>query len=104
MLTYYPSEKAPDAIAYHRFLLKLLSLSLIVSLAVSIDVAAQDNSACLDYHNDGDLEAEDGRNVYTDESILHGSVHGGLECLDCHDQDGADFEDFPHFDSGRRRF
>lgn len=85
--------------AYHGLLLKVLSLSLVVALAVSFDAAAQDNSACLDCHSDMDLEAEDGRSVYTDESKLHGSVHTELECLDCHEQDGADFEDFPHFEA-----
>jgi predicted CXXCH cytochrome family protein len=46
-----------------------------------------------------ELESELGKLVGVDTSKLDHSVHTGLECIDCHDQANADFEDFPHFET-----
>ncbi len=76
----------------------LISVFLLIITLVLCNVASGENDeTCLDCHSDRTLESESGKNVFADTSVLSNSVHGGLACLDCHNQDGADFEDFPHF-------
>ncbi len=58
----------------------------------------QSNEDCLGCHEDLSLEAEDGRLVGVDSKLYAQSIHNTLECVNCHDQPGADFEDIPHFD------
>ncbi len=56
-----------------------------------------ENDYCLDCHSDPDAQAENGSSVYVNADELHGSVHSKVKCYDCHKQEGADFEDVPHF-------
>ncbi|MCB2211216.1 cytochrome c3 family protein [bacterium] len=58
---------------------------------------AQAADDCLMCHADTELEAEDGSIVGVDEEYFGDSVHGFFDCVDCHDQPGADWEDLPHF-------
>ena len=75
-----------------------LLLSIVLVFLISGFSHAQDNSSCMDCHGDTELENESGKLIGVDPQILVSSVHSDLECLDCHDQEGADFEDFPHFE------
>ncbi len=79
-------------------LVAILSLVVIALPANQIRAEELTNEYCLDCHSDKEMENEDGKIVFVDHTQLEGSVHNGLECLDCHDQEGADFEDVPHFD------
>jgi len=58
-----------------------------------------DISDCLDCHGDQELEADTERgeelDLYVDEEVLLGSIHGEGLCTDCH-QGAQDFEDSPH--------
>ncbi len=61
------------------------------------NAVAQENSDCLGCHGETDLTAErKGRtvSVYVSEKAFSGSIHGGLECVNCH----ADLEgkELPH--------
>lgn len=59
--------------------------------------SAQSNDDCEACHSDPDLNTKRGGrtiSLYVDFKRFSGSVHQGLECIDCH-QD-ADVEDFPH--------
>lgn len=76
----------------------LLLLALLLCLLPTL-VMAQSTEDCLICHEDMDLESESGKSVGVETTLLHGSVHAGFDCIDCHDQEGADFEDFPHFET-----
>lgn len=57
----------------------------------------QGNATCFECHADRDFDTQrNGRTIslFVDEAVFSKSVHGELECIDCH-QD-ADVEDFPH--------
>ncbi len=81
----------------------LMALFLVCALAIlTVPAMAQtDNDSCLGCHDDGDLEAEDGRNVGVRAAHYSGSVHADVACIDCHSQDG-DYDDIPHFDRYQR--
>jgi len=70
---------------------------LLVLVPPATSVRAQEVDDCLMCHEDPDLATErDGREVslYVDLDKFRGSVHGEMECVDCH-QDLVD-TDFPH--------
>ena len=74
-----------------------------VLLAVFLTVAAtatlcraQSRDDCLACHSDRDLKAQNGKAVSVNEDGFVRSVHGDLECVDCHSQPG-NYEDVPHF-------
>jgi cytochrome b subunit of formate dehydrogenase len=76
--------------------LPILAVLMLVIFSMSL-TAQVDNETCLDCHSDPGLETERaGKTVsmFVDADILAGSMHTGLDCIDCH-QD-ADVEDFPH--------
>ncbi len=75
----------------------LTLLALIVWLSSPLSVYAQSAEDCLMCHADAELEAEDGSIVGLDEDHFLDSVHGILDCIDCHDQPDADWDDIPHF-------
>ncbi|MEW6743646.1 MAG: cytochrome c3 family protein [Planctomycetota bacterium] len=55
------------------------------------------NEECLECHGDRDLSTErDGQtlSLFVDAAVYGTSVHGGLDCVDCHTQ--AAVEEFPH--------
>ena len=91
------------------YLLKITSLlfaTLYFLTLFSPAVAAEtdvlyDNEFCMMCHEDSELESSAGHIVYTDSGILDQSVHKSVACYECHAQEGADFEDFPHFDQYR---
>jgi predicted CXXCH cytochrome family protein len=58
-----------------------------------------DDAYCLECHSDPEMESEEGGSILVDHDEIMGSVHAGFECLDCHSQEDADFEDLPHFDN-----
>ncbi len=66
---------------------------------------AQSNDECRECHGDPDVTAEgpDGieYSVFVDEDIFSASIHGDLECIECHEE----FEDadFPHDDLDIRK-
>jgi cytochrome b subunit of formate dehydrogenase len=69
----------------------------LVLLFDSVCLWAVDNETCLDCHDDPEFETErNGRTVslYVDYAVFRRSVHGDLDCIDCHEE--ADVEDFPH--------
>jgi len=79
----------------------LLLVTAALALALSPAAApafAQDNSECLGCHNTKGLKLErEGRDIslYVDEERFGASVHGGLDCVNCHIAlDGT--EEYPH--------
>jgi predicted CXXCH cytochrome family protein len=82
-----------------RSLSTIFLLAVLASIPCPSPAYAQvdDPAYCLDCHSDPDIENENGESVFVDTTALHGSVHKEVACIDCHDQEGADFEDVPHF-------
>lgn len=69
-----------------------LMFMLAVILPGYLPLFSQTNDVCLDCHSDPGLTGEkDGRkiSVYVDNKVLHNSVHGEHECIDCH-QDASE--------------
>jgi len=81
------------------FLPALLILTLFV-LAPGV-LRAQTAEDCFGCHEDVTLEAEDGRLVGVDAAAYAASVHGDLDCIDCHAQP-ADYDDIPHYEVYQR--
>lgn len=66
-----------------------------VLLLVATPAAALSTSDCLDCHSDKDLtKTVDGKDIslYINEKTFAGSVHGDMDCTDCH-EDLADVQD-----------
>ena len=66
---------------------KILVLT-IVLLAVSSTALAMSNSDCLDCHSDETLTKMAGGkeiSLFIDESVYGASIHGDLDCTDCHE-------------------
>jgi formate dehydrogenase gamma subunit len=59
--------------------------------------AQTETETCLDCHDDSELVSDDGRNVGVLADRYRASIHGDLDCIDCHTTPG-DYEDIPHFD------
>jgi predicted CXXCH cytochrome family protein len=77
--------------------MKWIILLALFSLLIPLALLAVDNDTCLDCHDDPGFETErNGRTIslHVDYSLFKTSVHGELECIDCHED--ADVEDFPH--------
>ena len=67
-----------------RTFLLLLFLTITMNIA---PMARAGNSDCYDCHEDDSLTMDrNGRevSVYVDEAVFDNSVHGGLDCIDCH--------------------
>ena len=65
-------------------------------LLLTWSASAQSTDDCMACHEDPDMVSErDGRSVLLDLEKFQASIHGDLECVDCH-MDLADFDDFPH--------
>jgi len=64
--------------------------------AAPLAARAQENADCLFCHEDPDLHMTrpDGTtlSLYVDDSVYQESVHGGMQCIECH----ADIPDLPH--------
>ena len=73
-----------------------LSLLILLPLLATTVQAQTDNDTCLMCHDDKDLEADDGRLMNVSPGLFEVSVHGDLECIDCHSHSG-DFDDVPHW-------
>jgi len=83
--------------SYRLIPIAVLALVLAMSLGAG-PVMAQSVEDCLMCHEDDGLTGErDGKeiSVYVDPAKFGESVHGELDCVDCH-QDLSGFEDFPH--------
>jgi cytochrome b subunit of formate dehydrogenase len=84
--------------AKHIFESRLAILIAIALLGTTVHPgAAVDNETCLDCHDDEEFETErNGRTIslHVDYAVFLRSVHGDLECIDCHVD--ADVEDLPH--------
>ncbi|MCC6964377.1 MAG: hypothetical protein IT585_14085, partial [candidate division Zixibacteria bacterium] len=80
-------------------LLGCLWIAVLLLLPVGVATAQDEdpNQACLECHSDETLESEAGKSVYVKADELHNSAHKGMACLSCHQQEGANFEDVPHF-------
>ncbi|MBS1261946.1 MAG: hypothetical protein MAG453_01283 [Calditrichaeota bacterium] len=79
----------------------LLVAGVLLALAgwlMPVAAAAQSADDCLMCHADLDLESLDGEKVGVSEQDYRSSVHGFLDCIDCHAQPGADWEEMPHFE------
>jgi len=77
----------------------LLGLALIAGLVIprASSGTSQANETCLDCHGDQELTTERGGqtvSLFVDATVFGGSVHGDLDCVDCH-QD-VDPDDLPH--------
>jgi len=70
-----------------------------VLLSLGATRALAEPATCLQCHEDKELTAPgpggQARSMYVDLKIFEASVHGSLDCVDCH-QDLQGFEDFPH--------
>ena len=73
----------------------LSAIALAACLAPPLLLA--DNDDCLACHEDEELTRDSGGSVYVNPDLFSGSIHGDLDCTDCHDQEG-DFDDIPHFE------
>ncbi len=70
---------------------------ILVLLLIAVPLVAADNETCMECHSDNELTTErNGRtfSLYVSEFEFKQSVHGDMECTDCH-QD-ADVDEFPH--------
>ncbi len=92
-------ETRKMGVASKRYVVARISsaiLSIVFALGFSVTTHAN-NSDCLDCHEDDSLTMD--RNgvevpVYVDEAVFDNSVHGALDCIDCHvDLDGVEL---PH--------
>lgn len=78
--------------------LREILLTLLIAILIPCVASAQTgNESCLDCHDDDTLESDDGRHVGVVTGIFAKSVHGDLECIECHTTPG-DYEDSPHYD------
>jgi cytochrome b subunit of formate dehydrogenase len=80
--------------AVPKHLLLRITLALVGAASPAFAV---DNETCLMCHEDPALVSSAGRAIGVDPAGFAGSVHGAIECLDCHTQSG-NYEEFPHFD------
>ncbi len=86
----------------HLVKMKLLYAILIGLCLVGWQLPAQvSNDDCIGCHSDKDIEAETARGkklkLHVSNDSLKGSVHEGMECLDCHTaKNMSAFEDLPH--------
>jgi cytochrome b subunit of formate dehydrogenase len=83
--------------ALRRSLLFTVVLLATAPLLAAPAAAQTETEMCLMCHDDPGLESEDGRSMTVTASHHEESVHGFLDCIDCHTQD-ADYEDIPHYD------
>ena len=70
-----------------RHALGLAGLAVVLALLAPASVRAQENGDCLGCHGQKDFTAErKGRTVslYVDEKAFAASIHGSLQCVDCH--------------------
>ena len=79
---------------------RLLLIFLLGILAGAVPVQSQDDlETCLSCHDDDEMTGTDRAghevSVYVDLESFQASVHGDMECVDCH-QDLAGFDDYPH--------
>ena len=75
--------------------MRLFLIAVAVLLLITAPAAALSTSDCLDCHSDEDLtKTVDGKDIslYIDEVTFTGSVHGDMDCTDCHEE-LADVED-----------
>ncbi len=71
----------------------------LIVLITPVSLVAQDNETCMMCHEDDELTglniAGEEVSAFVDLDRFDNSVHGGMECINCHvDLDG--FDDFPH--------
>jgi len=73
-----------------------ISLALVVSafLAAVPWCAAQASSECLACHADAGMQDSSGHSIAVDGSKFHASIHGSLECANCH----TTIKSYPHPD------
>jgi predicted CXXCH cytochrome family protein len=64
---------------------------------VALAQEAKTNTSCLECHSDQTAQAESGKSIFVDSTQLHSSVHMVMNCVDCHDQTDANFDEVPHF-------
>jgi len=76
----------------------LILLTLLCLLFSFHTAAAQDNESCLDCHDDDEMTSEDGRFVGVVAAFFAKSIHGDMDCVDCHAAPG-DYDDEPHWAS-----
>ncbi len=71
----------------------------LVLLLFTLPVFSQSNKDCMECHSDPDLTGINSRGteipMFVDEKVYGSSVHGDLNCVDCH-RDLEGVEDFPH--------
>ena len=76
-------------------MLNIFLLNLFFVFALSA-LYAQDNETCLDCHSDPNevkvINDSTEISVFVDEEIFSGSIHGDLNCIECH-TDLENFED-----------
>jgi hypothetical protein len=53
-------------------------------LAVAAHSGAQKSSECLTCHGDASMQDASGHSIAVDGDKFHGSIHGPLECTNCH--------------------
>jgi predicted CXXCH cytochrome family protein len=57
-------------------------------------IGAQTSAECLTCHGDASMQDPSGHSISVDGDKFHGSIHGPLECTNCH----ADIKGYPHPD------
>lgn len=78
------------------------TLTATVSLLFFFGIARGDEKGdCLKCHGDPSLTNQKGLSIAVSGESLSDSVHGDLDCTDCHEQP-ADYSEVPHFSAYRR--
>jgi predicted CXXCH cytochrome family protein len=80
-----------------RLFMTLLVSAMLASASASFAQESKTNAFCLDCHSDQTAQAESGKSIFVDSTQLHSSVHKETNCIDCHDQTDANFDNVPHF-------
>jgi len=77
-------------------IVSFLTLTLFASalLATAKPVIAQTSADCLTCHADAGMQDANGHSISVDDKKFHASIHGVLECTNCH----ADIKGYPHPD------
>lgn len=84
---------APPSVRYVLAYLAVVVVCLVICPAAS---AQTDTESCLDCHDDPELTTDDERPVGVVGDRFRGSIHGELDCVECHVAPG-DYEDIPHY-------
>ncbi len=68
-------------------------IAILILFSIVLSARAEDSEGCLDCHDDTELTTERGNreiSLFVDEDIVNHSIHGELDCIDCHSSVNTD--------------